>query len=466
MSLTNHDARRRAERDEGSVLMIAIGYVLLFSLLAITLLDATSTGLKETSLMHVQRTNMYTSEGAVNAAVQRIKNDFVTNISAAQTGAWDCAGAPSNLGPTVVDTTSGLNQTSATVTCVSGTTSTYDNGAKPPDAILTLAGGLTVDKKGTARIGGPVRSGGSISVGDRNGVLDASGFSITAKSTCNFKGGSIGSHYTPTPTCKTGIATVDPQYAVPSGSGTQSLPSCSSAVVTFAPGVYNDANALNNMFKGNKGNPCTGKSFVFAPGTYVFNFNVGPQREWKIADGTAWVVAGAKGGWSSKPPFPGGCLFDGVSASSPGTTFVFQNGSRLNIDKGHFEICPPNTGTQRIAIAGDSTQSGKILRTGDKAAVSIKGTVYAPRGDVELHSNHALVPVVTRGIIARSVKIEANVYNVPVVQLPTDQAHAVTDAVLQLTATINGGDYLDAQVTLHNEGGMTTVQVTDWDVHS
>ena len=45
--------RARAQGDEGSVLMIAIGFVLLFGLLAGSLLDATTTGLRETGLMHV-----------------------------------------------------------------------------------------------------------------------------------------------------------------------------------------------------------------------------------------------------------------------------------------------------------------------------------------------------------------------------------------------------------------------------
>jgi hypothetical protein len=234
--------------------------------------------------------------------------------------------------------------------------------------------------------------------------------------------------------------------------------------VTFSPGVYTDAGGLTTMFNGKAGTPCRGKSFVFPPGIYRFDFTgAGPaSNEWKISDANAYIVAGDKTSWTTTPPIPGGCLF---TSSSAGTTFVFGHGSRLNVDKGHFEMCAP-TGSQRIAIAGDSTQSGKIFKSGDKATVMIRGTVYAPKGDVEVKSSKSIVPVLTRGVVARSVKIQANVYNVQVVQLPTDAAHAKTDATLQLEASIGSGVVVDAEVILHHDAstGIVTVTTTSWEV--
>ena len=236
--------------------------------------------------------------------------------------------------------------------------------------------------------------------------------------------------------------------------------------MTFSPGVYTDAVGLTTMFNGKAGNPCRGKSFVFPPGIYRFDFiGAGPAaNEWKISDGNAHVVAGDKTSWTTTPPIPGGCLFGNSSA---GTTFVFGHGSRLNVDKGHFEMCAP-TGSQRIAIAGDATQSGKILKTGDKATVTIRGTVYAPKGDVDVKSAKSTVPVLARGVVARSVKLQSDVYNVQVVQLPTDRAHAKTDATLQLQATINGADIVDAEVSIHHDAatGAVTVTTTSWEVHA
>jgi hypothetical protein len=469
--VNTHDSPSRGPRcqgDEGSVLLIAIGFVLLFGLLAGSLLDATTTGLKETGRIHVQRTNIYTAEAAAQSAARRIRNDFVSNITAAQAGTWDC----STIGPTTVDaSTSGVNGAAAAVTCASGTTTTFDSGGRPPNAIMTIGGSVTIDKRGTARIGGSIVSGGTLQVSDRNnGFLAAIG-SIRAVGACI---GAPVSHISPSPQCKTGPATTDPAYPPPSlpvNPGV--LPTCGAgAVVTFSPGVYVSATALTNMFSGKNG-PCKGKSFVFSPGVYVFNFPKGTPQEWKISDQSASVVAGAPGPWTTKPPIPGGCLFDGGSGTSAGTTFVFQGGSRLNVDKGHFELCAPNPGGggQRLGIVGDSSQSGKILTTGDKATVTIRGTVYAPKGDVQLNTGKAVLPVLARGVVARSVKVQADVFNVNVVQLPSDAAHAQTDALLQLTATVAGGDALDAQVLIHNDASLpaataTTITTTDWEVHS
>jgi hypothetical protein len=123
------------------VLLMAIGFVLLFGILASILLDATALGLRESNHNKIQRRELYTSNAGIDIGIRAAVNDLETKVAQVQAGTWSCPGV-------TLDPTSGVNGADASVACtVTGTSTTADTtGSYPGDAILTTTGGVTVEK--------------------------------------------------------------------------------------------------------------------------------------------------------------------------------------------------------------------------------------------------------------------------------------------------------------------------------
>ena len=446
--------RHRAHDDEGVTLALTLVVMLLFALSLAFTLNFALASMKESSSVASQRTALYSVDSAIDTEISTAMESFAASVNAGTTASWPC--------PTLA--TNSFNKTDVAVSCSkSGMAIDGDNNPRPAYSITVLGpGGLTINGKGTVQIGaggsGSILTRGPISVRDKKGILSTTGAVQSATNPCNKKSkGQIN------PACNyTAAVPADPAYAPavtasslsdlsasvpttcpPAVSGTQI------SVVTFSPGRYSNAAAFNALMKSCKaskpkqkrGTPPSATIWSFTPGAYYFDF--AKPDELKIDDPTLYLIGGTPKGWSATAPVipnvPGAC-----DRTAAGTQFVFGNSARLNMGAGYLEICPPISNElgqpgQSIAIYGSpdgsygyARQSGPMLRTGDKATVSIAGTVYAPNADPDLKTKKITTPVVTRGIIVHSLKLGAGNFDGLTSAMPPDAAHAIHEVTMTL----------------------------------
>ncbi len=459
----------RLHDDEGVTLALTLLVMLMFALTLSYTLSYAFTSMRESSSLKVQRDTLYATDGAVKVAVQQALDSFVAAAQAGTDSTWG------NGCPHVA--TQSVNGVQVSVTC-EGTSWTLNGDDQPrPDYAVTALGpgGVTVNGGGTVTIGASnnkyVYSRGPIAVRDKKSTLVAAGASGTSgllsadKKACNdhSKG-----HIDPGCTSTTTVPT-DPKYAplalaadvndaVFPGTTCTGTVNGTVTLVTFEPGRYassDDFKALDKACKDKDKAPknAVGNTTIwwFKPGPYYFDF--GKHGELKIDDPHLYVIGGAPRGWNEDSPtvpdVPGGCdrMQDGVQ-------WVFGGATRLSMNAGYLDLCPPrgkdyqnSSGMQSIAIYGPAstaygyaTQRGPLLKLNDHATVSIEGTLYAPNADLDLKTKKITTPVVQRGIIAHSVKLSAGKYTGPTVLLPPPISQARHDVTVTFTACLPASD--------------------------
>ncbi len=337
----------RVCRERGAALPLALAFLILFAVLIGLVFDFIHTGMVSSATLNHERNDVYAVNGAVDAAINRVRND-------ATLGATDSTTSCNMTGVSV-------NGALADVSCTPGTGSgeAIPTTAAPPFAILTTApfistSPLTWTQTYPGCVNVPPGELGIVQVQDSklltvtgnvyvNSDADSDVWSggcpqtttakhivvngnVKQRSSCHdidpindsydWLCGATSSQADPTP--DPGLATHrdgplggvadadlnDPAIAQPNSwalpfqtpPAVQTVPACPAGnVVTFNPGTYTDADALTNLMNGTT---CPGRVFWFKPGAYYFNFtntasgsNSG-SHEWAINDGRAKVVGG------------------------------------------------------------------------------------------------------------------------------------------------------------------------------
>lgn len=341
--------------EDGAALVLVLIIVTVIALALSALLTRADTGLRATRGLHGQATETYDADGALQAAINNLRNSTFNG------GSNRCFDGSDTL------RLDGFTSTgSASVTCKADPKKvliqcpSLSSCNRPGNAILTLgrvAGedGVNIQQPtgSTFRVRGNVYSNSTLNV--VNGTLNTNA-RVWARGACT---GTIQS--TPAPACNSATSgdTLgdDPGYspALATAPVRQTLPACAAAgsVVTFEPGLYDDAVGLSTMMKGNS--PCRNSTWWFKPGTYYFDFrNSGPNANpllpagdnvWTVDDG--WLVAGrpvdAAGNPLAAPPvparIPGSCDNPIKNAAAVGVRFVFGGDSRFEVKSGEAEIC-------------------------------------------------------------------------------------------------------------------------------
>lgn len=424
----------RLRSEDGAILVFALIIVTTVALVVGTVLVRGDGSLRATVALREVAGSTYAADGAAQVAVNDLRTghwggtatepaDWAFDNSDDGTGCFgantDADGDPANDAVGTLDlpnfypasAASGDGPTSARVECVAedstgaqGSPVPITNQNKPGNAILTLGTGgetgLTSSASGgnSLRVHGGVWSNSDISV--TNGDI-VSSTSIRAHTGC----APTSALHAPVVDCSSGTV-ADPGYASdPSVSGTgvpplRTPPTSCPAVVTFEPGYYDDAAALNNL---TNRNACRDSVFWFRPGTYYFDFhngttdpmydsdtNSGGGSEWNVSVGD--LIAGDPVGDSlTNPRFPadGNCRNPIDDVSTQGVQFVFGGESRLRVDGGaNVEICgsyhsdrPPialyglRTGTStRTSLTEASGDDGDPLTTSGTPSVTPAGT--------------------------------------------------------------------------------------------
>jgi hypothetical protein len=465
-------AVRATRHDEKGSLLIALAVLMVLAIIVVAMLSLGFTSFREVTSTQDQRTRVYTSDAALNGAIEAARQDF--NIKAAtiqNSGSWDfCASTP------VFRTT--LNSVTSSAACTVDGVSGADVGPPTPAAVRTIGGGIVVDGDGTFRFGGDVQASTTVEVRKGKGKLVMTSGTLSSVGDCKGKGtinGTMATAQPPPPNCHTLMTPpADPAVADPSGWAASAggppavpvVPACSGGVgatITMSPGTYSSATILTNLMNG-KTAACKSKIFNFTPGLYYFNFTNAGTHEWKVDDATAAVVGGELASAVYRPKTPGACT---RNTPLKGVQFIFGGDSRLSVNKGTFELCPyfANAFTsQRIAIYGYAADkngfkktTGTLLKSGDRAVVSIHGSIYAPNSALDLKTKRLSTPLVDRGVFVRSLKVQGSTYGGQGVLVPsavdpsatmtiTTKNGAVTTAVAQVSFTKHGTD--PAQVTV------------------
>jgi Tfp pilus assembly protein PilX len=354
------------------------------------LLSFTDTSVRATVNLRDQGASAYEADGALQAAVNNIRNSNFSGASGQHCfGSTDTLSLPNFNGADSAAVSCTADPSKVLIQCPS-----LSQCNRPGSAILTLGtsseDGVHIEQPtgSTFRVHGVVFSNSNLNV--VNGALNTN-TAVYARGACS---GTV--QASPAAKCNYGGAANplgnDPGYApalttVPAH---RALPACTTpnSVVTFQPGYYDDAAGLTAMMAGNSS--CKHSTWWFTPGAYYFDFHNGGTNAnpllgsgsdlWTIDDG--YLVAGTpvdtSGRVVSTPSvpahIPGSCDNPIEDAHAVGVQFVFGGDSQLAVKSGQAEICGSySANTPPVALYG--------LTSGAETSTSLAGaTALKPAG--------------------------------------------------------------------------------------
>ncbi|HEY3261175.1 MAG TPA: hypothetical protein VGJ95_13060 [Pseudonocardiaceae bacterium] len=434
--------------DRGASLVLVLVVVTVLSIGLAALLTLADTSLRTTVVMRDQAADVYNADGAMQAAINNIRNSGYNNASGQHCfGGSDTLTLPNFYGADSAAVSCTADPAKVLIQCPSLTQCN-----RPGSAILTLgriAGedGVNIQQPtGSAfNVHGVVFSNSTIDV--VNGSLNTN-TRVYARGACT---GTIVSN--PAAYCNYGTGANalgdDPNYAPATSTvpARRALPSCTTpnSVVTFEPGYYDDAYGLSAMMAGNSA--CRHSTWWFKPGAYYFDFhnsgtNANPLLNssggnvWTIDDG--YLVAGtpvdAAGAVIVSPAvpatIPGSCNNPIKSASAVGVQFIFGGDSQFAVKSGQVEICgtysatkPPvavyglksgsetvSTNTLTMAAAGGVVSAGtfsnadKIVNVDGQLASWVKNNSNTQTGTVTV-KGYAPPSAIPAGSILQSARL-------------------------------------------------------------
>lgn len=365
--------------DSGAALILALIIVTVVAISIGALLTYSDTNIRTTVNLRSQAAMAYEADGAMQAAINNIRNS-TANGSAANYGG-NCFSNSTNT--MTVSGFSGSGDT-ATVNCSVDPAAvliqcvSLSQCNRPGDAILTTGNnipgedGINVQATGQSALNvhGTVFSNSNINV--QKGSLSTD-TPVYARGACS---GTITSVPSPA-SCNYGATANslgnDPGYqpATTTVPVHQPLPACTTknSVVTFQPGYYDDAVGLSNMMSGNSA--CKGSTWWFKPGVYYFDFHnggtdVNPLLSsagdvWTMNDKNGSIVAGTPTNSAGKivatpsvpASIPGACDNPINDSNAVGVQFIFGGDSQLSIKFGQAEICGTYSATKPpVAVYG------------------------------------------------------------------------------------------------------------------
>ncbi|MFD4372355.1 hypothetical protein [Streptomyces sp. NPDC058486] len=351
--MTGRLDRRRPRHDEqGATLILALAFVVVFTLVTVAVLSFAVTGLKAASAHAEQGERAYSADGATQLA---IKNFSQGNPCAAYT-------APPLNGRRMTVHCDPLNATPATARTTQPQDALRSLGEEPGDGIDVTTRGLRVQGSVFSRSDITTGTGASMVVsGDVSAVGACSGAVSQPQLPPTQAPYARGCANDTPPAPADEVVGADPDYTPPATAVPvrQTVPACpgpgpGSWLVRLRPGYYDDARALTRL----TGGDCPGVVVWLQPGVYYFDFTfafTGDSGVWTVDDPTVSVVGGTQAGWDpgapTRPtvPSPGGC----DRTRPEGVEIMMGGGSRFQVDRGHVELCAPVTpGEQQVAVYG------------------------------------------------------------------------------------------------------------------
>ncbi|MEV7829681.1 hypothetical protein AB0P12_03525 [Streptomyces subrutilus] len=347
--MTGRPVPHRPRHDEqGASLILALAFIAVFSVITVSVLSFAGTGLKAASANVAQGKRNYGADGATQLA---IKNFSQGNPCADYT-------APPINGQRMIVHCDPLNASAAATRATQPQDALRSLGRGAQDGINVTAPGLRVQGSVfsqaniTSGAGASMAVSGDVSaVGDCSGAVSQTPLPPTAQPYAH----GCANDTPPAPADE--VAGADPDYTPPATAVPvrQTVPACpgpGSWLVRLQPGYYDDARALTRL----TGGACPNVVVWLQPGLYHLDFTfTGGAAVWTVDDPTVSVVGGTRAGWDpgapTRPtvPVPGGC----DSTRREGVEVMVGGGSRLQVDRGHVELCAPVApGAQQVAVYG------------------------------------------------------------------------------------------------------------------
>ncbi|MFF4323356.1 hypothetical protein [Streptomyces sp. NPDC001568] len=367
------NARRPRGDEQGAALILALAFIVVFSLVAVSVLSFAGTGLKAAKVYVDQTKRDYSADGATQLA---IKNFSQGNPCADYT-------APPINGRRMIVHCDPLNTSPAATRATQPQDALRSLGKAADDGIHVTTPGLRVQGSVFSHSNITTGAGASMVVsGDVSAVGNCSGaVSQTRLSPNQAPYARDCANDTP-PAPADEVVGADPDHtppatAVPVRRTVPACPDPGAWLVRLQPGYYDDARALTRL----TGGDCPDVVVWLEPGIHYFDFTfTGADAVWTVNDPTVSVVGGTRAGWDpgapTRPtiPNPGGC----DTTRPEGVEVVMGGGSRFQVDRGHVELCAPvSPDAQQVAVYG--VQPPKPSHTLKPAAV-VTNTGFADPG--------------------------------------------------------------------------------------
>jgi hypothetical protein len=370
-------ARRRGESERGASLVLALAMIMIISVAIVATLAYAVTSLHTVTVIKEQRDITYAADGAVNTAIQMLRNSSTEGANVAANSAcltsgysYTANGKTATVSCTVVNSRGpgqpGVNAPLYALQAVG--TSAAETG------ILETTGNSQTKK---IIVGGSIASN-SPAVASTYSInvinLQAPGYSVYANGACN--GTITVSDPSTDLNCNTGQTYPDPNYpsqlsslGAVSTTNFNPQPDCKAknATYEFSPGYYTDVDFLQNPGAHSKGRTDCAASEWFAPGVYFFDFDIDPTKSDAVWDMTGTIVGGEPKGWSPDNGVPNtGAALTGFSrwcktekdGATSGVQFVLGGNSQISNGSATTELCasPSPSGTsQQIVIYGQKS---------------------------------------------------------------------------------------------------------------
>ncbi|MEV7169150.1 hypothetical protein AB0O18_05600 [Streptomyces sp. NPDC093224] len=348
------DPRRLRGDEQGATLILALAFIVVFSLVAVSLLSSVGSGLKAAGVYADQGRRDYSADGATQLA---IKNFAQGNPCADYT-------APPINGRQMTVHCDPLNSSPGTARATQPQDALLSLGRAATDGIDVTARGMRVQGSVFSRSGITTGAGGSMVVsGDVSAVGDCSAAVTQTRLPASEAPYAHACANDTPPAPADGVVGADPDHAPPVTAVPvrRTVPACpgsgsGSWLVRLPPGHYDDARALSRL----TGGDCPGAVVWLQPGVHYFDFTLtgppaGSDAVWTVDDPTVSVVGGTPAGWDpaapARPavPAPGGC----ATTRPEGVQIMMGGGSRFRVDRGHVELCAPVTpDAQQLAVYG------------------------------------------------------------------------------------------------------------------
>ncbi|MFG2972164.1 hypothetical protein ACGFYY_04030 [Streptomyces sp. NPDC048331] len=345
---------RRRDDEQGATLILALAFIVVFSLVTVSVLSFAATGLRAAGAYADQGKRGYSADGATQLAIENFSQG---NPCADYT-------APPINGRQMIVHCDPLNASPASTRATQPQDALRSLGKAAEDGIhvttpgLRVQGGVFSHSNITAGAGASMVVSGDVSaVGNCSGAVSQPRLSPTQAPYAH----DCADDNPPAPADE--VVGADPDHTPPATAVPvrRTVPACpgtgpgsgpGSWLVRLQPGHYDDAGALTRL----TGGGCPGVVVWLQPGVHYFDFtSTGAAAVWTVDDPTVDVVGGTPAGWdpaaAARPtiPAPGGC-----AATRPeGVEVMLGGGSRFQVDRGHAELCAPVTpDAQQVAVYG------------------------------------------------------------------------------------------------------------------
>lgn len=373
-------ARRIDPReDDGVILLITLGFLAFFGLVAVALLGQGGAGIKSSSAVSGLGKKVYSADGAIEVGIEALRTDATL-----------CPDLASGQMPIATAVT--VDADTPPVTLICRTTNAGTAGGFHGYGVVTTSSAsdsLQTQSGSGKTVSAPVYNSGGVSGSKSVDVIGANYYQASATCTASATA-------TPSPPYRKICGATAPALdavlpaapaAINPPPDTTAKPGCT----VFSPGVYTTAPALgdNNYFKS---------------GVYYFSY----AGDWNIHKTS--LVGGTSGGATSELLLP---CYNELSINGSGVEFVMLGSSTISLSNSAkvelYARQPAVTdGTAGISLFVSGSRSGPVLtQSNGNPQIVVHGLVYSPDAEVFTNATGSVSFWLLNGIVAKKFLLQS-----------------------------------------------------------